>query len=268
MLTVANPTPFTHILKIPGKDHFESIGAVEWFSLELSEAAGLKTSKHALVDLPCGMAPGVLVERFDIPHSQDPNTRYLIADLCSIACINPDIYKREYTDKKCIDIVKGASTNQQADLEALFKRLTFAYLIHDYDAHLKNISMLKTVDMRDPEKTDVRFSPVYDPVVTTVFMPQHRKLSISIGGRYDNIPMEQLAQLGKKCGLEKDRAEQVVRQMAALIANKAVEIANAPPPAITANTEWRISAETCYHRDHKSCANSRRDNTCVDIRLS
>lgn len=237
VLTVANPTPFTHILKMPGKGHFASVGAVEWMALELSDAAGLDTAKHALVDLPSGMAPGVAVERFDIPEKGDEHTRLLIADLCTIGGLDPHTFRKDTSEKKCIDLVDKASSAPKQDTAALFKRLAFAYLISDYDAHLKNLSMLKTVDMRDPDRMQSRFSPTYDAVVTTVFMPQTRRLCVPINGRYDNISLDQLAQFGKKCGLDKGEAAGIIQAMAASIARRAVEIASNPPPAIAKNAE-------------------------------
>ncbi len=228
VLSVANPTAFTHILKLPGDGHFQSLGAVEWMALELSDAAGLQTSKHALVDMPCDMPPALVVERFDIPEKDDEHSRYLISDFCSLGNLDPETYKRSLSDKKCIDVLKKASTDPD-NMEALFKRLAFAYIIGDYDAHLKNLSVIKQMDVRNPNKISIKFSPTYDAVTTTVFMPKLRKLSVSIGGAYDNVSLDQLTSLGKKCGLNPEIARAMILDMAEAIAFRAADIANKPP---------------------------------------
>lgn len=58
--------PFTHILKPAGTAGFEMLPIVEWLCLQLGRAAGFAAPDVALTAMPDGMAPALVVERFDI----------------------------------------------------------------------------------------------------------------------------------------------------------------------------------------------------------
>ena len=68
--------PFTHILKPAGTSGFDMLPIIEWQALTLGAAAGFEAPAMALVAMPDGMPPALLVERFDIRRG-DNDTRFL-----------------------------------------------------------------------------------------------------------------------------------------------------------------------------------------------
>jgi serine/threonine-protein kinase HipA len=65
--------------------------------------------------------------------------------------------------------LRPLSTDPARDLDILFRRAVFAWLIADGDMHLKNLALLKVADVGDKTFTSVRFAPLYDAVTTRVF---------------------------------------------------------------------------------------------------
>jgi serine/threonine-protein kinase HipA len=63
-------TPFTHILKPAGTSGFEALPVIEWQSLTMAAALGFRTPAIALIPMPDGMPPALLVERLDIRTSK------------------------------------------------------------------------------------------------------------------------------------------------------------------------------------------------------
>ncbi len=61
--------PFTHILKPAGTGGHDALSLVEWTAMMLGRSAGLTAPSVALIPMPDGMPPALLVERFDIRES-------------------------------------------------------------------------------------------------------------------------------------------------------------------------------------------------------
>ena len=65
-LLLAVGRAFTHVLKPAGTAGFETLPVLEWLCLELGRACGFEVPSTALVEMPDGLPPALLVERFDI----------------------------------------------------------------------------------------------------------------------------------------------------------------------------------------------------------
>ena len=77
-LSPATGTPFTHILKPAGTGGYDALPVVEWTAMALGRAAGFLAPATALVAIPDGMRPALVVERLDVRESKsDTNTRLL-----------------------------------------------------------------------------------------------------------------------------------------------------------------------------------------------
>jgi serine/threonine-protein kinase HipA len=83
-LVPAVDQPFTHILKPAGTAGFETLPIVEWLCLELGRTAGFEVPDVALIYMPDGMSPALLVERFDIRRGSEDQRRLALEDFCSI----------------------------------------------------------------------------------------------------------------------------------------------------------------------------------------
>ncbi|HRC27183.1 MAG TPA: HipA domain-containing protein, partial [Alphaproteobacteria bacterium] len=221
---------FTHLLKLPGSDKLGSLGALEWLSLRVAEKVGIETSKHALVSLPDGLPPTLMVERFDIPETPDDSRKILMQDFCSLAKI-PSHQKNEGSVESCAKLLKGISTDWVKDRESLFDRVVLSYALRDGDMHRKNLSVLKTIEGCDPQTLTVRLSPAYD-IVNTIVFQEKDEMALTLNGKRERLDRKTWEYLGKTLGMESKDAGDRAMRLIGDVAAKAVEIARSLPPEI------------------------------------
>lgn len=230
VLQPAITTPFTHIIKFPTGSGAEGWGFNEWMSLELSEAAGLKTAQHALLPLGKDNPPAVLVERFDIPGKARnvQHNMFLIQDFCTLAGMGPDD-KGLGSMEQVAKVMKQLSTNPQADLEDLFRRAILSVTINDGDMHRKNIAMLFEYNPEEERYVSVRMSPTYDVTSEIWQYDSEQKQTLSLQGKTSGIKAKTMMGFAKAIGLPEDRAQDILTETTTRIAARAVEIARNMP---------------------------------------
>jgi serine/threonine-protein kinase HipA len=218
-LVPAVGTPFTHILKPAGTGGFESLPIVEWICLTLARAAGFELPEVALVDMPDGLPPALLVERFDIRRSQDDSRRFALEDFCSVLDL-PTKAKYEGTIERMARAMRPLSTDPAGDLEVLFQRALFAWLIADGDMHLKNLALLKIAEPGTDRFSSVRFSPVYDTVTTIVFPGlETDRMAFKLSGKDSRLDPEAFTGLARTIELPQDRAKILMAACARRVVN-------------------------------------------------
>ena len=180
-------TPFTHILKPAGTSGFEALPLVEWVGLELARATGFAVPATALIAMPEGMPPALLVERFDIRMDADDQRLLAMEDLCSVLDLSPEA-KFDGTIERVARALRGRSTSPDEDLLILMKRVVFAWLIADGDMHLKNMAVLKIAEPGDAAFHSVRLAPVYDTLTTRVFPRlEHDRMALKLNGKDERL---------------------------------------------------------------------------------
>jgi serine/threonine-protein kinase HipA len=194
-------TPFTHVLKPAGTSGFEALPLVEWIGLALARAAGLTVPATALIAMPDGMLPALLVERFDIRSGTDDHRLLAMEDFCSVLDLAPEA-KYEGSIERVARALRALSTAADDDLLMLVKRALFAWLIGDGDMHLKNIAVLKTSGPGDPAFRSVRLAPVYDTLTTRVF-PRlvHDRMALKLNGKDDRLKRADFLAVSNIAGL-------------------------------------------------------------------
>jgi serine/threonine-protein kinase HipA len=168
VISPATGIAFTHILKPAGTGGFEALPVVEWTALKLGARVGFEVPATALMEMPDGMPPALIVERFDIRKGPDDPRFLAMEDLCSVLDLPPEA-KYEGTIERVARQVRPLSTDPENDLLVIVKRALFAWLIADGDMHLKNMALLKTAEPGSEAFGTVRFAPLYDAVTTRVF---------------------------------------------------------------------------------------------------
>src|SRR5271166_5455119 len=113
--------------------------------------------------MPDDMSPALVVERFDIRRGPQDDRRLAMEDFCSILDL-PASAKYDGTIERMARGLRPLSTDPAADIDTLFRRAVFAWLIADGDLHLKNLAMLKTAEAEAKAFTTVCFAPLYDAV--------------------------------------------------------------------------------------------------------
>ena len=201
-LSPSTGKPFTHILKPAGTSGVESLPVIEWTALELGRAAGFSGPPAALVAMPDGMPPALLVERFDIRESVEDKRMIALEDFCSVLDL-PTEAKHDGTMERVAKAVRQLSTAPEEDVLIVIKRALFAWLIADGDMHLKNLALLKIAEPGDEQFRSVRMAPLYDAVTTRVFPRfQRDRIALKLNGKDDRLRRADFRALASTAGLK------------------------------------------------------------------
>ncbi len=225
--------PFTHILKPAGTGGFEYLPLIEWLCLGLGRQAGFDVNDFALVSMPDGMAPALIVERFDIRTSADDERLMAMEDFCSLLDLSPtDKYKG--TIEQAGRALRPVSSDPEQDLPHLFKRALFAWLIADGDMHLKNMAVLKTAMPGEQVFRGVRMAPLYDAVTTVVFPDlKNDRMALKLSGKDHRLKRADFLRLAATLGVKASAAEEIIDDMIARLAATAVAL----PKGLTYNED-------------------------------
>lgn len=104
-------------------------------------------------------------------------------------------YDASYED--VAQVIREHSARPVIDLQKLLRRLIVFSLVGNCDAHLKNFSLLETLD-------GLRLSPVYDVLNTAVYPDYSQTLALSINGRkwpVDSVTRKILEDFGLSIGV-------------------------------------------------------------------
>lgn len=201
LLSPSSGLPFTHILKPAGTSGFQALPVIEYLAMALGRASGLDAPATALVPMPDGMPPALLVERFDIRTSPEDERRFALEDLCSVLDLPPDA-KYDGTIERVARAVRPLSTSPEDDLLLLIRRTLFAWLIGDGDMHLKNMALLKIAEPAGDRFSNIRLAPLYDAVTTKVFPNlEHDRMALKLNGKDDRLRRSDFMQVAATAGL-------------------------------------------------------------------
>jgi serine/threonine-protein kinase HipA len=195
-------TPFTHILKPAGTSGYDALPVVEWLAMALGAASGFAAPATALVAMPDGMPPALIVERFDIRTSETDTRLLAMEDFCSVLGLPPE-QKYDSTMERAMRAMRPLSTVPDDDLKTILCRALFAWLIADGDMHLKNMALLKTGELGNAAFLGVRMAPLYDAVTTRVFPNlRHDRLALKLNGKDDRLRRADFLALAANAGLK------------------------------------------------------------------
>jgi len=212
-LVPADKYPFTHILKPAGTGSYINLPVVEWCCLKLGRDAGFEVPAVALVDMPDDMSPALLIERFDIRNGAHDRRMLAMEDFCSVLDLPPSA-KYDGTIERMARALRPLSTDPIHDLEILFRRALFAWIIADGDMHLKNLALLKVAGPRSRQFGSVRFAPLYDAVTTRVFPElSGDRMAFKLAGKDDRLVRGDFLTLARTIDLSVDRAEELITEM-------------------------------------------------------
>jgi serine/threonine-protein kinase HipA len=212
-LSPSTGKPFTHILKPAGTGGYDALPIIEWLDMALGKAAGFATPDTALVAMPDGMPPALIVERFDIRESLNDSRMLALEDFCSVLEL-PTQDKYKGTMERVARAIRPLSTAPEEDLLIVLKRALFAWLIADGDMHLKNIALLKIAEPREQKFRSVRMAPLYDAVTTRVFPRlKHDHLALKLNGKDDKLRRTDFRAFAATAGLKAGDADAAIDQI-------------------------------------------------------
>jgi serine/threonine-protein kinase HipA len=212
-LLPATDLPFTHILKPAGTSGFEHMPVVEWLCLELGRIAGFTTAEAALIAMPDGMPPALVVERFDIRENGDDPRRLAMEDFCSILGV-PAEDKYKGTIERMARAVRALSTDPAEDIATLFARAVFTWLIAGGDMHLKNVAMLKIAQPRTRAFESVRMAPLYDTLTKRVSPGVHDDhMALKLAGKDDRLRLTDFETCARTIDIPLRQARDIIDQL-------------------------------------------------------
>ncbi|MGE0189114.1 MAG: type II toxin-antitoxin system HipA family toxin [Steroidobacteraceae bacterium] len=212
-ISPATEKSFTHILKPAGTSGFETLPLIEWTALALGKSVGFDVPATALMAMPDGMPPALLVERFDIRQGSSDTQLLAMEDLCSVLDLPPDA-KYDGTMERVARSVRALSTSADIDMMLIVKRALFAWLIADGDMHLKNMALLKIADPGSEAFRTVRVAPLYDAVTTRVF-PRLAKdrMALKVNGKDERLKRTDFRALANIAGLQAAATDAAIDEM-------------------------------------------------------
>ena len=212
-LSPSTGKPFTHILKPAGTSGYEALPIVEWLAMALGRVAGFATPATALVAMPGGMPPALIVERFDIRESLEDKRMLALEDLCSVLDLSTEA-KYSGTMERVARAVRPLSTAPEEDLLIILERALFAWLIADGDMHMKNMALLKIAEPGDEKFRSVRMAPLYDAVTTRVFPRLEKdRLALKLNGKDDKLRRADFREFANTAGLKATEADAAIDQL-------------------------------------------------------
>jgi mono/diheme cytochrome c family protein len=172
----------------------------------------------ALLEMPDGMSPALVVERFDIRRGPADQRRLAMEDFCSILDL-PASAKYDGTIERMARGLRPLSTDPASDLDIMFRRAVFAWLIADGDMHLKNLAVLKVAEVDAKAFTSVRFAPLYDAVTTRVFPGLGGdRMALKLNGKDDRLTRQDFLALARTIGVSAGDAETAIADLTARVA--------------------------------------------------
>jgi serine/threonine-protein kinase HipA len=227
-LRPATELAFTHILKPAGTSGFEHMPVVEWLCLEFGRLAGFEAPDTALLAMPDGMPPALLVERFDIRDNPEDRRFLALEDFCSVLGV-PAGDKYKGTIERMARGLRGLSTDPSSDIATLFARALFTWLVADGDMHLKNVALFKIAVPGARAFESVRMAPLYDTLTTRVFPGlEHDHMALRLAGRDDRLRLSDFETLARTIDLQLGRAREIADQLVSAL-EAALEEVRLPP---------------------------------------
>lgn len=178
----------------------------------------------ALVPMPDGMPPALLVERFDIRRAGNDTRLLALEDFTSMLGV-PTEAKYDGTIERVARALRPLSTDPDADLILILKRALFAWLIADGDMHLKNLALLKIAEPGSPTFTSVRMAPLHDAVTTRVFPRLARdRMALKLNGKDDRLRRVDFKALAATAGIRAVEADTAIDELTAALTAAVADI--------------------------------------------
>lgn len=168
-----------YILK-PQSDHFAQMPQVEDLTMHLAKLFKIETAPHALIRTSTGEL-AYITKRFDrYTSSGSVKNKIHVEDLCQLSeLLTEQKYKSSY--ERVGKIIGQYVTNSGFDAIRYFRLVLFSFLTGNNDMHLKNFSLIHSVD-------GILLSPAYDLLNVNLLFPNDKEeLALTLGGKKRKI---------------------------------------------------------------------------------
>ncbi|HEX6693660.1 MAG TPA: HipA domain-containing protein [Longimicrobiales bacterium] len=197
-------TTSTHILKLPSHQYADLVQN-EWATMELARRVGIDVADvRQVVFQPDSQLdqPGLLIERFDLPRQlESPAVIPLLEDAASLLGLRR-AEKYDPSLERIGTALQQAGLDEQG-LAAFFDHVVFSWITGNGDLHAKNISVLHEFQPgklgSPPDRTGVRYSPLYDLLNTRVVL-RDDLFALPLNGKRNALRRKDFAVLSRRWG--------------------------------------------------------------------
>ncbi|MGE5457974.1 MAG: HipA domain-containing protein [Methanococcaceae archaeon] len=206
---ILKPVPigtFKDLNEVPANEHLSMQLAGQIFKIN--------TPPNALMHFADGEQV-YIVKRFDVlPDGK----KMLQEDFAQVAEKSEETggknYKYDFSYEEIAALMKKFLPAYMVEVEKYFRLVLFNYIICNGDAHLKNFSLLRTIDFGD-----YKLSPAYDLMNTSIHVPGERDTALELfadsymteafkyGNKYTRIDFEEF---GVRIGLVPTRVAKII----------------------------------------------------------
>jgi serine/threonine-protein kinase HipA len=186
-LTVVGALGGNYIFKPPSPD-YEEMPANEHVTMRIAEAYGINVVQSSLIRLKSGDL-SYITKRID---RTDDNEKVHMLDMFQIT----EAFDKYISSMEKVGKALGSySANPLLDKLFLFEITLFSYLTGNNDMHLKNFSMIKSM-----EKWTL--TPSYDLLNVSIILPEDtEELALTLGGKKRKLTRKSFEMYGKDLGL-------------------------------------------------------------------
>jgi serine/threonine-protein kinase HipA len=198
-----------YILK-PQSEAFKSLPENEDLTMHLASIANIITAEHSLLRTTSGELVYV-TKRFD----REKGKKTPMEDFCQLMEVS-SVGRSKYdngTMEKVGKTIKKYSSAPGVDLITFFDIAIFSFLIGNSDLHLKNLSMIKTID------NQYRLSPAYDLMSSTLVMGKAdpEQMALHMNGKKNKIRKNDFIALANNIQLAPTITEKIFTKYSSLI---------------------------------------------------
>jgi len=198
-----------YILK-PQSESFKLLPENEDLTMHLASIAEIKTAEHSLLRTTSGELVYV-TKRFD----REKGKKIPMEDFCQLMEVS-SVGRSKYdngTMEKVGKTIKKYSSSPGIDLITFFNVAIFSFLTGNSDLHLKNLSMIKTLD------NQYRLSPAYDLMSSTLAMGKDdpEQMALHMNGKKNKIRKNDFIVLAKNIQLAPTIIEKTFSKYSSLI---------------------------------------------------
>lgn len=195
------------LAKLPEKADRHNMQRIEYATLELARAAGLRVCATRLEQV--GARDALMLDRFDREWNPDANAYWrhgLVSSLTVIDAEDGYLGRERWSYPLLADELRRWSVKSNDDGRELFLRMAFNAMVTNNDDHPRNHALLQT-------RGGWRLSPAYDILPVPMVSVERRDLALEVG-RFGRVAS--LYNILSRCdafGLSKDEAKASIDSM-------------------------------------------------------
>ena len=193
------------------------ISANEHLTMQIAKQIfKIQTAENALIDFADNES-AYITRRFDRREGQKIRQE----DFCQIGGISPETdgpnFKYETSYEEIGKIVLDHCAAAKIEIEKLYKLILFNYIFGNGDAHLKNFSLIETIN------GDFVLSPAYDLLNTNIHFPNESRMALDLFKDFETehykinafYGFEDFMKLGEIYGIKSTRVKKMILEFSA-----------------------------------------------------